>query len=1084
MLVTLLREERMRSFLSQVCDQLNMRWAWEKVKRASVPGDIWIDEADLAHFEVHLGRELRSLGDDLCSGRFRMSPIRPMAFPKNPDGDGNPRVRQYFHFAVRDQVAWTAVVNVLGHHVDARMPVWSYGNRLFRSAWIEEDPHGNRIRKVGPYRHSSGRIYRPFQQAWPLFRRHIALAVSAAAHGHAKEDNLDDDEREELGLQRRMRQADQCPFVLADYWTNLSTDTDKSEIYWASVDLEKFYPSIPLTACVDAISQSVPAELRQEVQRLLKTLTQLPLDLEGWTNAELKLIELDESRKTFHKIPTGLMVSGFLANAALLKVDQEVQQTLPRGRVAHFRYVDDHVILAKTFEELLKWIDHYKEVIDRLGSGASINPAKTEPKALGDFLGASDTSKCVAGSDLWIRAQDECRLDPEFPTPLMTKTIALVSAIGRTDFTALEDNELSILSQQLEHLLLVDVPEAEMPERTRLAFAATRLARVAEARLAAPETLDVRHGGSGQSRTTGSHATSRKGESVSFDPVASLTGINDPQINARLAGIADRVFGLVRRVLRKRPDRVRLWTHALTIARRLGATGLEHLFDDIERYARDPVNRLAASYILGNSYAVLAAETLRATQLLVDTNAAGWRRAAALRSLQDIARFTNRGLPEADRWFVQKSLNQLFISVYCATVLLEQSPGSLQLLGQRLSQSFVDRGRSLLSSNDVPPDLRVALAWWGCKFDLRKPVRRASDLIIHLGTLVEGLPESDDLWTFFPADVPIATLLRIASAPRPTQANQEGWWFDALMGRPDRPDIQQVTARSPAASRVRASLEGAETGKLLPLPVWATKIWNSHDPEITKEWRLGEWACLEIVRQAALLLSSTAETLDQAYLKRASRKDTYTRSHCAHPLNFALPSHLIDTTAVSWHEWRQKLREPRIGALRHIPQRRQIYDRRYAPLVVSDIGAAQNPIRGLGLCLFALLSRSFLLPAQWNGLGHESMLRHLPQLLRDEITYSSATLGVLEACLQPRAAENVFAGLNQTWSLNFDDDTEHDPVSLVDTADLARVISIAQNELEANQISTFNQQSRQVTPVNLMHLTDADWKRYFEMGPT
>lgn len=1073
----------MRSFVSQVCDQLNMRWAWEKVKRASVPGDIWIDEADLASFEVHLGRELQSLGEDLRSGKFRMSPIRPMAFPKNPDGDGNPRVRQYFHFTVRDQVAWTAVVNVVGRYVDARMPVWSYGNRLFRSAWIEEDIHGKKIRKIGPYRHSSGRIYRPFQQAWPLFRRHVALAVSAAAHGHERADNLDDDEREELGLQRLMHKADRCPFVFADYWTSLPTDANKSDVYWASVDLEKFYPSIPLTACVEAISQCVPAELRPQVERLLKTLTQLPLDLEGWTDTELKHIELDDSRKTFRRIPTGLMVSGFLANAALLRVDQEVQKSLPVGRVAHFRYVDDHVILAKSFEELMEWIDHYKDVIERLGSGASINPAKTEPKALGDLLGTSDASKRLAWSDQWNRAKDECRLDPEFPTPLMTKTIALVSAIGRTDFTALEDNELSILSQQLEHLLLVDVPEAEMPERTRLAFAATRLARIAEARLSAPETLNLRHGVSGQSRATWNPENGRNGQDHPLDPIASLTGINDAQVHARLAGIADRIFSLVRRVLHERPDRVRLWTHALTIARRLGATGLELLFDDIERYARDPVNRLAAGYILGNSYAVLAAETVRAAQVLVDTNAAGWRRAAALRSLRDIARLINRGVHATDRWFVQKSLNQFFVGVYCATVLLEQSPEAMQLLGNRLCRRFVDAGRALLSNDAVAPDQRVALAWWGCKLDLRKPVRRASDLIRHLGTLVDGLPESDDLWTFFPADAPVAPLARIASATRPIQANQEGWWFDALMGRLDRPDIQLATAHSSAASRVRASLAGSETGRLLPLPVWATKIWASHDPGITKEWRIGEWTCLEIVRQAALLLSTGAETLDQNYLHRASRKGNDTRSHCAHPLNFALPSHLIDAPAGSWQEWKQKLRESGIGVLRQVPQRRQIYDRRYAPLVGSEIGAAQNPIRGLGLCLFALLSRSFLLPVQWNGLGHESVLRHLPQLLRDEITYSSATLGILEACLQPRAAENVFAGLHQSWSSDFDDDTEHDPVSLIDTADLARIISIAQDELEGNQISTFNQQSRQVTPVNLMHLTDVDWKSYFNMGP-
>lgn len=1072
----------MRSFLSQVCDQLNMRWAWEKVKRASVPGDIWIDEAELAHFEVHLGRELQSLVEALCSGKFRMSPIRPMAFPKNPDERGNPRVRQYFHFAVRDQVAWTAVVNVLGHYIDAQMPAWSYGNRLFRSTWIEEDSQGHKRRKVGPYRHSSGRIYRPFQQAWPLFRRHIALAVSAAAHGLSREDTLDDDEREELGLQRHMHPADRCPFVLAENWSSLPTDPDGGDVYWASIDLEKFYPSIPLTACVDAISAFVPAELCPEVQRLLKTLTRLPLDLDGWTDAELRLIGLDASRKVFRRIPTGLMVSGFLANAALLPVDREVQQTLPRGRIAHFRYVDDHVILAKTFEELVEWINHYQDVIDRLGSGASINPAKTEPKALGDLLGESDASKRSVGSELWSRAQKECRLDPEFPTPLMTKTIALVSAIGKTDFTALEDNELFILSQQLEHLLLVEVPDTEMPARTRLAFAATRLARVAEARLSAPETLDARYSSHVQSGAIEGQAVCGSGDGLSPDPNAILTGITDPQIHARLAGIANRVFGLVRRVLSERPDRVRLWTHALVIARRLGAAGLEQIFDDIDRYASDPVNRLAASYIRGNSYAVLAAEAVRAAQILVDNNAAGWRRAAALRSLRDIAKFTNRGLPEADRWFVKKSLNQLFIGVYCATVLLEQSPSYLQLLRESLSQAFVDKGRALLTSHSVAPDLRVALAWWGCKFDLRRPVRRASDLIIHLGTLIENLPESDDLWTFFPADVPIEALVRMASATRSTQANREGWWFDALMGRLNLPDIQQVVALSPAASRIRKSLEKSEPAKLLPLPVWATRIWSSCDLEVSKEWRLGEWTCLEIIRQAALLLSSADEELDQDYVQRAPRNVADARSHCAHPLNFVLPSHLINSTVVSWQEWKQKLREPGGGVLRRAPLQDQIYDRRYAPLVMSEIGSAQNPIRGLGLCLFALLSHSFLLPVQWNGLGHESMLRHLPQLLQDEITYSSATLGILGACLQPRTDENLLADLYQVWGPGLDDDTGHDPVSLIDTTDLARVILIAQNDLEENQISTFNQQSRQVTPVNLMHLTDVDWKRYFDMG--
>src|SRR4051812_48556683 len=132
----------MDSFLDRVCDQLNLRWAWEKVKKASVPGDVWIDEAELASFEVQLGSELQRLEVDLRKGRYRVAPLRPMAFPKNPDDKGNPRVRQYFNFSIRDQVAWTAVVNVVGPYVDEQMPTWSYGNRLYRSAWIEEDEQG------------------------------------------------------------------------------------------------------------------------------------------------------------------------------------------------------------------------------------------------------------------------------------------------------------------------------------------------------------------------------------------------------------------------------------------------------------------------------------------------------------------------------------------------------------------------------------------------------------------------------------------------------------------------------------------------------------------------------------------------------------------------------------------------------------------------------------------------------------------------------------------------------------------------------------------------------------------------------
>src|ERR1039458_6326834 len=53
----------------------------------------------------------------------------------------------------------------------------------------------------------------------------------------------------------------------------------------------------------------------------------------------------------------------------------------------------------------------------------------------------------------------------------------------RSDFNLLEETELVALTDQLEHMLLVELPEAEIPEKTRLSFAATRLMRLAECRL-------------------------------------------------------------------------------------------------------------------------------------------------------------------------------------------------------------------------------------------------------------------------------------------------------------------------------------------------------------------------------------------------------------------------------------------------------------------------------------------------------------------------------------------------------------------------------------------------------------------------
>lgn len=1066
----------MISFLDRVCDQLNLRWAWEKVKKASVPGDVWVDEAALASFDMRLGAELESIAADLKGLRYKIAPIRPMAFPKNPDEDGNPRVRQYFNFAIRDQVAWVAVVNVLGPYVDVLMPSWSYGNRLFRSTWIEENEQ-HRMRRIGPYRHSSGRIYRPFHQSWPIFRRHVALAVNAAAGGKHSELNLDQEELEELQFQLQLDEKLRCPFVRPEYWAEGSKSPQKRDVYWASVDLEKFYPSIKLDECVAQLEKCMPDEARGQARDVLQMLTRFPLDTSDWTDQELALIELSKSRKRIDCIPTGLLVSGFLANAALLSVDYEVERQLPRGKIAHFRYVDDHVILATSFDDLLQWIRLYQSILEKKGAGAHINPGKTQPAALGELLLHVDIND--ESSDDFVLNQMEamkaCRLDPEFPTPLMTKTIALVSAIGRTDFTTLESDELGTLTHQLEHLLLVDIPETEMPARTRLAFAATRLAKIAESRLASPDLIA---GWAKRSRQDGvnSKGITNELDLGRIDPIAQFLGESNTELHQQLEVIANRVFSLIRRVLRERPDRVRLWTHALVIARRLGASGLGQLFQDIEDFGSHPVNRLASQYVLGNSYAVLSAEAIRAAQILVDPDAAGWRRAAALRFLRSVSGLSRSiVISGSNSWFVQRSFNQFCVGLYCAGWLIRNAGFQARQLRIRFNADILDRGGALLSGTELSPPARVALAWWASKFELRKAELEATPLVAHLGMLVGDLIESHDYWAFFPSSTPMPVLVRMLKDKTTASLDRrsEGWWLDALKQR-ENLDFE-LLAKSPKTAKVVRAL--TSSGHLLPLPRWLDRAYLSLG-DTANEWRIGEWTCLEIVRQAANLLAPN-NIFDSQYVRRTRNSKLSVSDVCAHPMNFALPAEVLDSPVKSWEDWQSRLRPSAFGVVKIVPERVRLHDSRYAPLAKGSASFQQNQIRGLGLCLYGLLSRSFILPVQWNGYGHQDVLRYLAQLLRSKIAYSSATLGLLDACLQPRASENLFAIQTNAWTANSDDDTSGDPIQLIDAEGVAIAISRIQEDLVRNQLSTYNHRVRQLTPINLMHLTDTNWKQYF-----
>jgi len=962
------------------------------------------------------------------------------------------------------------------------MPAWSYGNRLYRTIWVEEDTDGLKRRKIGRYRNATGQIYLPFAQSWPVFRRHVYLAARAmAVVDGAADDQLDEPTEEELHFQERLRIQHRCPFVFREYWLDKHPHTEVGNLYWCSIDLEKFYPSLNLEVIRQNIVDELPPGWKEEANRLLLSMLHFQLDCNEWTDKDLLMMGLTPGQKIFGHIPTGLYVSGFLANAAMLKVDQQVSELLKVRNVAHFRFVDDHVLLAYSFQELVEWAREYANLLAGSITGARINPQKIAPKELEQFLFAHEQPLTSEQSEvLQKKSQRACQLDPRFPSPLMTKTLALVSAIARTDFNLLESEELAALTDELELLLLVDIPDAEIPDKTRLSFAATRLTRIAECWLSNPqpraELIRRRDGLRDRLKklNPGSEEHKETEEEVRFADKKII------EHAILLKNKVDRAFHLLRKVLRERPDRTRLWTRALRMCRLTGVKGIAHLLADISQVSI--TNPLAGEYLKANMLILLGEHALLAARTLKNDELAHWRRVAASSFLEEVSATK---IPSSDdvnaRWFLRLSWLQYCFGLYCAHLVL------------------TDGEKTELSAGIVFPEEQVAIggrcsargneghepahwAWWTTRATLKDLNTHAEGFVKVLGAELKNSSDLDAFWRFFPLDAPTSTLKILARELQQRKRGHseykiaEGWWFDALRGRQEPHDAKSLLGLVKSSKSLERLLTPSRSD--LSLYEWCERVKRLAD-DAGGDPRCGEWTALEIVRRIAEAIDRTP-TFGPQYIKEAKRAKY--RLPSLHPANFRIPKAWLEIPEPTWTEWRSTVDKTGIKYAR-VSDR--IEDNRYTPLnTQSSLFPSANPVRGLGLLLFGLLRKTFDFPASWNGPGHAAVLEMLPKLLLHEITCSSWTLGVLSACLQTRAIENLYLDALPQIDDYYDIDTLRDPLKLKNAEDVRTALAICQKVLENNQLSTMSHKARQRTPVSILQLTQPQWSKDFENAAT
>lgn len=217
-------------YLDRIASKENILWAWRKVKSYHSKDVVIRDDLAISSVESDLDNTLYEISKKLRKGKYVNGPAKLICQPKSQQDSDALTFRPFFAIPVCDQIAWIAVVNVIGPFLDSKMPAWSYGNRLYRTSWIEEEDN-IRALKLGAYRNSLGKLYRDFSKSWPLFRRHISLTVRAMAR--VKSGYELDYSESLLEEQESNRKHGKLRYLTSGFWRRRS-----NSIYWAAIDFQ------------------------------------------------------------------------------------------------------------------------------------------------------------------------------------------------------------------------------------------------------------------------------------------------------------------------------------------------------------------------------------------------------------------------------------------------------------------------------------------------------------------------------------------------------------------------------------------------------------------------------------------------------------------------------------------------------------------------------------------------------------------------------------------------------------------------------------------------------------------------------
>lgn len=1052
----------------------NLNYAWLKAKKLYRTADGYVDSGEWAEFELDLENRLRRIGQQFRQGHYQLKDIRPLPRPKKIEDD-KPIDRQYFHVSVDDQVAWIAIVNWLGPALDREMPPWSYGNRLYRPAWYEEKEDRRSVLEIGPYRHASGFLYRRFQHSWPLFRRHVALSVQKMA-GTFPVDWQQLDPADRLAAATAVKER--LPYLSPNHWAFETTRGQErtGQLHHVSFDLKQFFPRLRKQAVLNGLAST---ELSQSAQgkSLLNSMLSFRIDYSGIQQDYLSEVEPAIESQQMEGIPTGLFVAGFLANVAMLQIDQEIEKKITSNRsIAHFRFVDDHTVVAYDFNDLYTWIHEYEILLKKHDLGTTLNENKFDPPSFGEWYPTEITNSKAPNRDAPLKkaAIQDTKIDGKNPTKLLTKTLGQVSAIAATNFDVLDDDDLEEQLKILEWLLLADIPDRELRQDTRAAFAAGRIAMLAPrlvreadglidaTRLLCSLEQELLHSKEASSEQK---QELRKEIAEQQTKVEGLRKAHAESEDNRLR----HCFGLLLQAFGEIPGKARLFQRLVEYCRTSGFKGLQQITDWLAE-ARSRGLEVWANYFAGLMLQTLAKGVFLSTRSLMSTGGLRSTKLSAQNFLEDVGDISLDELlmsPKSETWFHAVARKEFGIALLSVSDVLPSTTVAKETIAR-----LQDNARKCIRISHADS----SLVWV-------KETARRPGVWAHYAESFLSVNERPSLaWRRFDAILSFSSRLDFCAARRYPKnfsdhswnqllrykmsfpVTDSGWIAEVISGHIARIEAAKES-RKIAFSRAVRSIEAPSKDRIT-LSEWTavvSKKCSSFDP------RRSEWTALEVIRQ---IVSPIVEDLavNQATLNHL------------HPGNILVPLRWAEgltnsdsPAVVSWEEWRELARERQEFDIQIRKERTCVYDYRYYTRGYGEATLVkwEHILIGLGRLLLGQLRLDHNAPSIWNIRGNEQVVPLPRQKWFQSLAISSPTLLLVEGCLSARSAETRAIGkypLLFGWQEGINaNDTDLDPPLLHDPNEFLENIKKAQFVLEKNQLSVIMNQPRQLIPFRLEH---------------